>query len=45
MSEPVLLPSHPLALDDLATFVARARRADPDGAARLQGLDLGGVTP
>ncbi len=42
MSEQQLLPSHPRALDDLATYLARARHADPGGAARLQGLDLGG---
>lgn len=42
MSTAALVPSHPRALDDLATYLARARRADPDGAARLQALDLGG---
>lgn len=42
MSERPLLPSHPRALDDLATYLSRAHRADPDGAARLQALDLGG---
>jgi len=36
------VPSHPRALDDLATFLRRAKRADPDGAARLRALDLGG---
>ncbi len=33
----LLLPDAP-SLADLATFVGRARRADPDGAARLRGL-------
>lgn len=33
---PLLLPD-PTALADLATFVGRARRVDPDGAARLLG--------
>ncbi len=42
MSAAVLVPSHPRALDDLATYLSRAHRADPDGAARLQALDLGG---
>jgi hypothetical protein len=42
VGEPALVPSHPRALDDLATFLARARRADSGGAARLQALDLGG---
>lgn len=32
---PELVPADPRALEDLAVLVARARRADPEGAARL----------
>jgi len=35
VSEQVLVPADPRAMADLAVLVARARRADPDGAARL----------
>jgi len=35
VSEQPLVPADRRALDDLAVFVARARRADPEGAARL----------